>query len=285
MATLEAHRRFFAELITMIAEVPNARLTSAFAKIPRERYLGPGPWKAFSGRGYMQIPSGEPAFLYQDIVVALDEKRGINNGQPSLHATCLATLNLQEGETVVQVGAGTGYYTAIIAELTGTSGRVFAYEIEPDLANRAAENLADLPNVTVIPNSGAADPLPQCDAIYVNAGATAPLGIWLDALRTSGRLLFPLTPDGPRGTSGAGAMLLVTRVTEDRFDARFICPAIFIPCIGARDTEMGRRLAESFKREDFDKVRSLRRGTPPDESCWCSGNGWWLSTSENPRAA
>lgn len=76
-------------------------------------------------------------------------------------------------------------------------------------------------------------------------------------------------------------MLLVTRVAEDKFNARFLCPTMFVPCSGARDAETGQRLAEAFERGDSNKVRSLRRGTPPDESCWFSGNGWWLSTAEN----
>jgi protein-L-isoaspartate(D-aspartate) O-methyltransferase len=275
VATLEAHRAFFAELITTIAGVPKSRLTAAFAKIPREHYLGPGPWKAFTGRRYMRIPPGDPAFLYQDIVVALDENRGINNGQPSLHAVCLAALDVQEGETVVHIGAGAGYYTAVLAELTGPAGRVFAYEIDPDLAQRASTNLADLPSVTVAPHSGAEGVLPQCDAFYVSAGATAPLDIWLNALRPHGRLLFPLTPDGP------GGMLLVSRTTAERFDARFVCPVVIIPCVGARDSETAKKLAEAYKRGDSGKVRSLQRNTKPDETCWFSGNGWWLSTAGN----
>jgi hypothetical protein len=57
---------------------------------PREHYLGPGPWKVFTLRGYIQTPSDDAAFVYQDVVVALDEERRINNGQPTLHALCLA---------------------------------------------------------------------------------------------------------------------------------------------------------------------------------------------------
>ena len=281
MATLEAHRRFFAELITAKAGTPKSSLTSAFAATPRERYLGPGPWKVFTGRGYISTPSDDPAFLYQDIVVALGEEQQINNGQPALHALCLAALNVKKGENVVHIGAGTGYYTAVLAELVGSEGKVIAYEIEPDLAQRATRNLADLPNVTIHSRSGAEGLLPECDAIYINAGATEPLDIWLDALHPSGRLLFPLTPDGAGGMPGFGRMLLVTRVTEERFDARCLFPVAFIPCIGARDRESANKLAEAFKREDAGKVRSLRRKTPPDESCWCSGKGWWLSTSEN----
>src|SRR6202012_4786131 len=122
---------------------PDGRLTAAFTATKRERYLGPGPWSVFVGHGYVRTPSGDPDFLYQDIVVALDERRRINNGQPALHSCCLAALCVQQGEAVVHVGAGTGYYTAILAELAGPSGQVFAYEIERDLAQRASKNLGD----------------------------------------------------------------------------------------------------------------------------------------------
>jgi hypothetical protein len=62
------------------------------------------------------------------------------------------------------------------------------------------------------------------DAIVASAGATHPLHLWLDALRSGGRLLFPMTTfrDGP------GAMLLVTRGLQDGFAARFLCRAGFI---------------------------------------------------------
>jgi protein-L-isoaspartate(D-aspartate) O-methyltransferase len=283
MATLEAHRAFYAELITSTVGMPKSRLTSAFMATPREHYLGPGPWKVFTLRGYIQTPSDDPAFLYQDVLVALDEDRWINNGQPTLHALCLAALNVMEGETVVHIGAGSGYYTAVLAQLAGSSGEVSAYEIEPVLAERAVRCLAHLPNVTVHQHSGAEALLPNCNAIYVSAGSTAPLQSWLDALRPGGRLLFPLTPDGVGGMPGLGGMLLITRVTEAQFDARFVSPVMIIPCVGARDEETAKKLAEAFKRGDSGKVRSLRLKASPDETCWCSGNGWWLSTSENSR--
>jgi protein-L-isoaspartate(D-aspartate) O-methyltransferase len=277
---LDAHRTFFADLMTAIAGVPHSPLTAAFASTPRERYLGPGPWKVYHGNGYTQTPTDDPTLLYQDIVVALEEERGINNGQPSLHTRCLAALDVREGENVVHVGAGVGYYTAILATLTSTSGKVFAYEIGEELAQRAASNLAHLTHVTVVPRSGAEGTIPDSDAIYVTAGATAPLDLWIDALRPSGRLLFPLTPSGSGGKLGLGNMLLVTRVAEEQFDARFVCPAMFIPCIGGRDEDTAKKLAEAFRGGRTNKVRSLRRKTKPDETCWCSGKGWWLSTAE-----
>ncbi|HKV93717.1 MAG TPA: rRNA adenine N-6-methyltransferase family protein [Candidatus Angelobacter sp.] len=279
MDRIEAHRKFYADLITTMAGTPNGRLTAALAATPRERFLGPGPWRIFVGGGYITTPTDDPALLYQDVVVALSEAQKINNGQPVLHAVCLATLSPQDGDTVVHIGAGTGYYTAILGRLTAPGGKVFAYEIEPALAEQAKANLADMPNVTIRAESASAGTLPDCDLIYVNAGATEPLKVWLDALRPNGKLLFPLTPDGPGGTPGAGAMLLITRKPDNKYDARFTLPVMFIPCAGARDEETAKKLAEAFKRGDMKNVRSLRRNSSPDESCWCAGNGWWLSTA------
>jgi protein-L-isoaspartate(D-aspartate) O-methyltransferase len=278
---LGAHRRFYADLITASAgAAKNEQLKDAFACTPRERFVGPGPWKIFAGGNYVETPTDDPAFLYQDVVVAIAPERRINNGQPVLHAISLAALNVKPGEKVLHVGAGTGYYTALLARLTGPTGTVVAYEIEHDLAQNAIQNLVDLSNVTVQERSGSQAPLPVCHAIYVNAGATAPLNVWLDALQLNGRLLFPLTPaDGPGGMPGAGGLLLVTRTGTDRFDARFVCPAMFVACSGARDEETAQKLSVAFKRGDLRNVRSLRIDSQPDETCWCAGNGWWLSTA------
>jgi protein-L-isoaspartate(D-aspartate) O-methyltransferase len=158
---------------------------------------------------------------------------------------------------------------------------VSAYEVEETLAHRAAGNLAHLSQVTVLARSGTEGSIPDCDVIYVSAGASAPLDLWLDALRPAGRLLFPLTSDGPGGMPGPGYMLLVTRVQEQQYDARFVCPAMFIPCLGARDEDTAKKLAAAFRRGGVSEVRSLWRRTEPDETCWCSGNGCWLSTVEN----
>jgi protein-L-isoaspartate(D-aspartate) O-methyltransferase len=277
----ETFRQFFAHLITSYVGIkdPDHALRAALQSIRREDFLGPGPWKISTPAGYILTPSDDPAFIYQDVAVALDAERHVNNGQPTVQALCLVAVNPAQGESVVHIGAGTGYYTAVLARLVGPRGKVAGYEIDQNFARLAASNLRSMSNVIVHAESGAAgSSLPPCDIIYVNAAATGPLDAWMDALKPGGRILFPLTPADVDGKPGLGAMLLLTRVSPDQFKARFICPASFVPCLGARDQETAARLTAAFKRGNHKQVRSLRRKAPADDTCWFAGNGWWLST-------
>lgn len=278
MVSASSLRTYYARLVTGKGGTSDQKLHDAFATVERERFVGNGPWKVNCDAGcYVDTPSDDLAFLYQDVVVALVPERGINNGEPSWHARCLAALDIRGGETAVHVGSGTGYYTAILAQLVGPTGVVVAYEIDRDLARRAAANLEAWPFVSVQGRSAIDGVLPASDIIYASAGATRPPDNWLDALRPGGRLLFPLTP-----SVGLGGMLLVTRLASTAFDARFVQqPVAFIACEGARNREEGDVLSSTFTRGNWTDVRSLRRGSPPDDSSWFAGDGWWLSTREN----
>lgn len=258
------------------AGASSERLIAAFSSVERERYVGKGPWHVFTGSGYIPTVSDDPSVLYQDVLVGLATERGINNGQPSLHALCLAACAPRDGESVVHIGAGTGYYTAILAALIGETGRIVAYEIDAALADQARDNLKSLPNVRVVAASAAEAALPNADLVYVNAGATHPLASWLDALNVDGRLIFPLTPN-----EGYGCMLMVTRRGPSSFAASVVSRAQFIPCIGARDDAASKALSAALEpAKSLNTVKSLQRGTQPDTTAWCIGKGWWLSTAE-----
>ena len=276
-------RAFFARCVAAKGGACDPRIEQAFAAVPREPFAGPAPWSVLvvgpwspARPSYVQTPDDDPAFLYQDALVALDPARGINIGEPSLHAHCLDALAVQEGEAVLHVGAGSGYYTAILAHLVGAHGQVHAFEIDPGLAGRAERNLVHLPWVEVQARSGIAEDLPRADALYVNAGITQPSWTWLDALRPGGRLLFPLQPEG-----GFGGMLLVQRPREGgtSWPARFVSRAGFIACQGRQDEEMGQRLAAAFSDGEWQEVRSFRLDGEPDDTCWLRSEDWWLSTA------
>ena len=270
-------RTFFASYVARSGRAHDPRIERAFAAVMREPFVGPGPWSInIPGIGYIETPNADIAFIYQDTLVALDALRGINVGQPSAHARWLDALAPVEGESVVQVGAGTGYYTALLGHLVGPAGRVNAYEIEQDLAARARGNLKDLTQVEVHPRTGITDDLPKADAVYVNAGITQPSWTWLDALRPNGRLVFPLHAVG-----SIGGMLLIKRpVHGPSWPAKFLSAAAFISCTGPQDDDAGRRLNAAFTSGGANAVRSFRTDDDIDQTCWFRGDGWWLSTAD-----
>jgi protein-L-isoaspartate(D-aspartate) O-methyltransferase len=142
---LSAIRDFYSRLITASAGVTDERIVNAFATVPREDFVGRGPWRV-DARGYISTGTDDPVVLYQNILVGLAPERRINHGEPTLHAKSIAMVNPHRGDTVIHIGAGTGYSTAILAQLVGPTGKVEAYEIEPDIAARAVSRLERFAN-------------------------------------------------------------------------------------------------------------------------------------------
>ena len=178
----ETIRRAFAERVATVADVQDDALIDAFAAVPRESFLGPGPWQILDiGSGaYRETPDDDPAHVYEIACIAIDPARRLNNGDPGLHMGLLDILAPAAGEHIVQIGAGTGYYTAILAELVGRRGRVTAIEYDAVLARRATGNLAAYPGVTVVCADGTEFDTEPADVIYICAGVTAPSLMWLD---------------------------------------------------------------------------------------------------------
>ncbi len=272
-ASIEAARRFYAEELCRINRISSPAILAAFATVPRERFVGPGPWIIQNSGTSWFTEDSDPRQIYRDSLIVLDEARRLNNGQPSLWASSLDLLDVRPGNHVLHLGCGTGYYTAILAELTGPQGKVIAIEIDEGLAARAAVALAPWPQVTVVHADGAIGPFEPADAIVVSAGATHPLPAWLAALKPEGKLLFPLT-----STRGPGTMAYLTRKTADSFSAYLNGSVFFVDFAGARDPSVSSELAIALKRDMGASVRSLRCDRhEKDETCWLHGDGWCFS--------
>jgi protein-L-isoaspartate(D-aspartate) O-methyltransferase len=271
---IAAVRRQYAERLRELANLRTTALVEAFATVSREHFLGSGPWQILRPPGfgpYATTPDADTIHLYQDVLVAIDASRLLNNGLPSSLALWLDALDLAPGASVVHVGCGVGYYTAVLAETVGAGGRVLGIEIDAALAERARAKLAYLPQVSVQQGDGFSLAGGARDAIFINAGATYVPPVWLDQLAPGGHLICPLTApvadDNPNGI-GWGLMLKVTR-GADGYAARFISVVGIYPCLGARDPESGQRLREAFARSDSESVRSLRRDPHAEhETCW-----------------
>ena len=180
-------RRAYARQMLAILGVDNPPIEAAYATVLREAFLGPAPWTASSPfTGYRPLSGRDPVVLYQDLLIALDPARGVNNGSPSLHAKLLEALGPKSGEHIVHVGPGAGYYSAILAELVGPTGRVTAVEFDAALAERAKTFLSGRGNVRVVNGDDARWPETATDGVYVNFAVSRPADRWIEACLRAG---------------------------------------------------------------------------------------------------
>jgi protein-L-isoaspartate(D-aspartate) O-methyltransferase len=290
MATIRA---WYAEDLRLRTPVlRNPAVVDAFAAVPRERFLGPGPWRILSDNRLDQpfeTPDDAPHWLYHDVLVAIDPARSLNNGLPSFWAHNFDHLDLAPGERVLQVGAGTGYYSALLAEMVGPQGRVTAVEYDRELAARARANLGAWPQVEVVAGDGRAHDPGEVDAVVAFAGSTHPAELWLERLADGGRLLIPLT-----GENWWGFMLRAVRHGED-FDAAAIGWVGIFPCAGGRDEDAAKRLSRALRSEDRSRgsardipIRALHRGEAAAEDAdkvWYRAPGFWLERATGAELA
>jgi protein-L-isoaspartate(D-aspartate) O-methyltransferase len=282
-------RRFFAEEIEAVAKLKSAALVEALASVPRERFLPPGPWTVLaevdlSGLAPARTratPDADPARVYHNISIAIDASRQLFNGQPATLAPWIDALDLGPGSRVLHIGAGLGYYTAIMAHVVGAGGRVLAFEADAALADEARRNLASMPWVEVRAGADTTRLDERFDAILVNAGATHPLGAWLDALAPAGKMIVPLTASMPAmGPIGKGIVFLLARDGEN-YAARIAGFVAIYSAVGIRDEALNAVLVKAMMGglQKAAAVTRLRRD-PHDaaESCWLHGPDCCLSS-------
>ena len=215
--SLEMRRRFYAEEIAAMANIRNTAIVEALATVPRERFLPPGPWTVRSEADFFSPPrqtcDADPARVYHNYALAIDESRQLFNGVPGLLSMLIDRLELKPGDRALHIGTATGYYTAIIAHCVGPTGRVLAFEVDETLAAQARANLAATPWVDVRHADASAAIDEPLNAILVNAGVTHPLDGWLDGLAEGGRIVLPLTVT-MKAPIGKGLVVLATRTAD-----------------------------------------------------------------------
>jgi protein-L-isoaspartate(D-aspartate) O-methyltransferase len=261
MSDTAAARRRYTEEIKDREQISSSRLLQAFAVIPRERFLGEGPWRIRSDlvRDYWSTDDADPIHLYHDVLVAIDEYRKLDTGLPSLWAHLFDVLDIKEKERVVQIGCGLGYYSAILSEVVGPEGTVVAIDCEREFVERAKSNLRERRNVEVIHGDGCRDVGGPADVIIVHAGFTHPHPLWIKSLRRAGRLLVPLTKRSRQGT-----VVKITRL-GDRYLAKAIRQIEIFPCQGRGDTALDERMTDWWERASALaslRFRSVEQGLP-----------------------
>jgi protein-L-isoaspartate(D-aspartate) O-methyltransferase len=141
---------------------------------------------------------GLEAVYRDEAIMTKHDARGVpvsSSSQPAIMASMLERLDLREGQRVLEIGAGTGYNSALLAEIVGPGGRVISVELDPELAERSGSVLRQAGyRVQVVVGDGhdgwAAEA--PYDRIIVTASASEIPHAWLEQTVEDGRIEVPV---------------------------------------------------------------------------------------------
>jgi protein-L-isoaspartate(D-aspartate) O-methyltransferase len=207
-----------ARIAALLAElrrqgVRDERVLTTLGRVPRERFVPPALRDEAWSNAALPIGSGQTI------------------SQPYVVAVMTAALELVGGERVLEIGTGSGYQTAILADLVGPRGFVISVERHAALAAGAAARLADLgyANATVHQGDGSTGwpaAAPYDRIVVTAAGPEVPTPL-LEQLDTAGgRLVMPV------GRHDEAQDLLVVERRGDEFRQRSLGPVRFVPLVG-----------------------------------------------------
>ncbi len=163
---------------------------------------------------------------YEDGPLAIGAGQTIS--QPFIVAYMIEALALETGDTVLEIGAGSGYAAAVLSQIVQ---KVYAVERIAALAAQAKRNLetAECQNVHVIHGDGTegCEEAGPFDGVLVSAGAPEVPASLMQQLRVGGRMVIPVGPD-----QSEQVLLCVTRRSSDAFDQEKLTEVRFVPLIG-----------------------------------------------------
>ena len=215
--------------------------------------------------------------VYNDQAVALTVNSAVSSCAPSLVATEVEHLAVAEGMRVLHIGTGSGYCTAILADLAGERGTIVGVEYVEELAELSAGLLARAGVTTAtIRNGDGMAGVPEAapfDRILVSAGVTDIAPAWVRQLDDGGALVLPLCPTGRLARRVSGGTLLTIQKSRETLWGELSATAFFIPLLGtlaaaANDSEtladgLTRWLAlEEFLRTDLPIRIAMKPASP-----------------------
>jgi protein-L-isoaspartate(D-aspartate) O-methyltransferase len=188
------------------------RVRAAMAKVPREAFVAPTQ----ENSAYINAP--------------LPIGHGQTISQPFIVAIMTELLDLEPDDVVLEIGTGSGYQAAVLAEL---AKQVYSIETIPELAERARERLArhGYRNVAVKTGDGAkgwAEHAPF-DAIIVTAAAAEIPPALLAQLKPGGRMVIPVESKNGGGWFAHQMLVVVDKDAAGVATRRDVLPVAFVP--------------------------------------------------------
>jgi protein-L-isoaspartate(D-aspartate) O-methyltransferase len=179
----------------------------------------------------------DPRRVYDDLAVVLSADLRVRSCSPSLSAAEIEQLAPAEGMRLLHVGTGSGYCTAILAELVGERGTVVGIESDPEFAELSAAQLARLGVTTATVRQGDGTlGVPEAapfDRILISPGVADIAPAWVVQLDDEGTLVVPLCPTGPLAQRVSGGTLLTLQKRGDSLWGRLSLTAFFVPLQGS----------------------------------------------------
>jgi protein-L-isoaspartate(D-aspartate) O-methyltransferase len=251
---------------------------------------------------HLFVPEVAVTDAYRDDAIVTkrdDEGRPISSSsQPTIMAIMLEQLGLAPGQRVLEIGAGTGYNAALLAQVVGPTGTVVSVDIDPDVVGRAraALDAVGYPEVTVVAADGARGwpAAAPYDRIIATVGVWDLPPAWSDQLVPGGRIVVPLD------LHGAQVSVAFERA-DGHWRSRSVVPCGFMRLRGQAagperirmlDRDTGLILVLPDGRDvDIDAVRAALASPPVVEptgvrdngSARMSGLALWLAVTE-PRS-
>ena len=205
----ELMRKIMVEEQLIPRGISDKRVLEAFRKVPRHEFVPKELWQS----------------AYNDYPLPIGESQTIS--QPYMVALMTESLKIKGGEKILEVGTGSGYQAAILAEL---GAEIYSVERFQHLADRAKSALdsAGYKNVKIKVGDGTLgwEEGAPYDGIVVTAGAPGIPESLIAQLKDAGRLVIPV------GSGGFGQMLTIVEKIGNAIRTSEICGCMFVPLIG-----------------------------------------------------
>ncbi len=174
------------------------------------------------------IPSSVKDAAYQDTPLPL--MRGKTISQPTTVMMMTAALELQPGDKVFEIGTGSGYQAAIIADIVGARGKVISTEVVPELVHFSKNNLrkAGITNVSIYEEDGS-NGMPSeapFDKVIITAACKEFPKPLIEQLKVDGIIV------GPVGNLTEQEMIRGIKDKDGKLGIEFLGPFLFTPMYG-----------------------------------------------------
>jgi protein-L-isoaspartate(D-aspartate) O-methyltransferase len=155
--------------------IKNEAVLKAFDKVKREDFL----------------PDYLKNLAYSDAPLPINESESMNSITTTLFFIDL--LEPKEGQTIYEIGAGTGYSTALLSEIVGKKGKIISFEINKEIYGKAKKNLKKHSNIDLVLGNGLKgfpDFAPYDSIIIFGSLDEEPKNL-LNYLKVGGKLIYP----------------------------------------------------------------------------------------------